>query len=324
MLYGGEGSSAPPRPKRSKLEDVFRPPTDLIFSGTFQMVKEYAKNENSWLMVNLQDNTEFACQVLNRDIWSNKELKSIIKKYFIFYQTFVDCIEGNKIKSFYNVGAFPYVAILDPRTGEEKVSYRGTFQFNVEEFCKELHRFLHNNFTPDYIDSGKTPTKFQMPEPETSSSSKIDTTNIISLTEEEQLEIAIKKSMQEAAAAVQDSDDSESVSDSADEEKPPPAKMTAGDNFLSEDEEQAQGGPPTKLMLRLPNGKNEVVQRSCKSTVGALIKYLLRTYQDLLEAGTCRVNCPAIRKDLCDLDKDLTLEDAKLHPSAVLHISTDD
>lgn len=88
MLFGQGGSSASgqPRPKRSKLEDVFRPPTDMIFSGTFQMVKEYAKNDNSWLMVNLQDNKEFLCQVLNRDIWSNKEVKSIIKKYFIFYQ----------------------------------------------------------------------------------------------------------------------------------------------------------------------------------------------------------------------------------------------
>lgn len=96
MLYGQgpSSSTAIPRPKRSKLEDVFRPPTDMIFSGTFQMVKEYAKNDNSWLMINLQDNKEFLCQVLNRDIWSNKELKSIIKKYFIFYQ--VNILTKNK------------------------------------------------------------------------------------------------------------------------------------------------------------------------------------------------------------------------------------
>lgn len=84
MLFG-EGSSSS-RPRRNRLEDVFRPPTDLIYAGTFQMVKEFAKNENKWLIVNLQDNTEFACQVLNRDIWSYKELKSTIKKYFVFYQ----------------------------------------------------------------------------------------------------------------------------------------------------------------------------------------------------------------------------------------------
>lgn len=90
MLFAGEGSSGggagSSRPRRNRLEDVFRPPTDLIFAGTFQMVKEFAKNENKWLIVNLQDNTEFACQVLNRDIWSYKELKSMIRKYFVFYQ----------------------------------------------------------------------------------------------------------------------------------------------------------------------------------------------------------------------------------------------
>lgn len=85
MLFsGGEGSSS--KPRRNRLEDVFRPPTDLIYAGTFQMVKEFAKNENKWLIVNLQDNTEFLSLILNRDIWSYKELKSMIRKYFVFYQ----------------------------------------------------------------------------------------------------------------------------------------------------------------------------------------------------------------------------------------------
>lgn len=90
MMFGGAGNGEPSsssgRPKRSRLEDVFRPPTDISFAGTFQMVKDFSKNENKWLIINLQDNTEFSCQVLNRDVWSNKELKSIIKKYFVFYQ----------------------------------------------------------------------------------------------------------------------------------------------------------------------------------------------------------------------------------------------
>lgn len=72
-------------------------------------------------------------------------------KSFFFFQTSVDCIEGNKIRSFYKVEDFPYVAIIDPRTGEEQKSYRGPFQLTVEEFCKEIYTFLHDNFTPDYI-----------------------------------------------------------------------------------------------------------------------------------------------------------------------------
>lgn len=84
LLFAGEGSSS--KTRRNRLEDVFRPPVDLIYAGTFQMVKEFTKNENKWLIVNLQDNTEFLSLILNRDIWSYKELKSVIQKYFVFYQ----------------------------------------------------------------------------------------------------------------------------------------------------------------------------------------------------------------------------------------------
>lgn len=88
--------------------------------------------------------------------------------------------------------------------------------------------------------------------------------------------------------------------------------------------EKEDSGPKTRLMLRLPNGKSEVVNRSATSTIGDLVTFIKKTYRSLIELETCRINCPAIRKDLCDVDKNQTLEEAKLHPSAVLHISSDD
>lgn len=39
-----------------------------------------------WLLVNLQDSTEFSCQVLNRDLWSNTRVKRIINDNFVFWQ----------------------------------------------------------------------------------------------------------------------------------------------------------------------------------------------------------------------------------------------
>lgn len=39
-----------------------------------------------WLMVNVQNVLEFSCQILNRDIWSNKAVKTVIKEHFIFWQ----------------------------------------------------------------------------------------------------------------------------------------------------------------------------------------------------------------------------------------------
>lgn len=37
-------------------------------------------------MINVQDPTEFSCQVLNRDLWSDTIVKDIVKESFIFLQ----------------------------------------------------------------------------------------------------------------------------------------------------------------------------------------------------------------------------------------------
>lgn len=47
-------------------------------------------------MVNVQDSREFSCQVLNRDVWSNQAVKTIVSEHFIFWQVMqsvcvVDC-----------------------------------------------------------------------------------------------------------------------------------------------------------------------------------------------------------------------------------------
>jgi uncharacterized protein YyaL (SSP411 family) len=37
-------------------------------------------------MVNLQDPTEFACQVMNRDLWSEQAVKDVVNESFVFLQ----------------------------------------------------------------------------------------------------------------------------------------------------------------------------------------------------------------------------------------------
>lgn len=37
-------------------------------------------------MVNIQNVQEFACQVLNRDLWSNQAVKEIVSAHFVFWQ----------------------------------------------------------------------------------------------------------------------------------------------------------------------------------------------------------------------------------------------
>jgi hypothetical protein len=39
-----------------------------------------------WIMVNIMNSQEFSCQILNRDLWSDKEVQKTIRENFYFLQ----------------------------------------------------------------------------------------------------------------------------------------------------------------------------------------------------------------------------------------------
>lgn len=79
------------RAKRPRLEDLFRPPVDICISGSLNTARECAQMKNRWLIINVQDETIFESQTLNRDVWNNAKVKSIIKKLFLFWQVSYIC-----------------------------------------------------------------------------------------------------------------------------------------------------------------------------------------------------------------------------------------
>lgn len=129
----------------SRLSDLYRPPVEISFCGSFQAARDYAKEQNRWLIVNVQDNSDFNCQVLNRDIWSNEKLREAMKRFFVFWQVAIDNSDGHRYQVFYGINVFPYVGIIDPRTGEEKFSYKTGFKRTVTEFMQELQDYLKAN-----------------------------------------------------------------------------------------------------------------------------------------------------------------------------------
>lgn len=132
----------------SRLSELFRPPVDITFFGSFQAARDYAKEQNKWLIVNVQDMSDFNCQVLNRDIWSSDKLRAIIKKYFVFWQVAIDNTyktDGHRFQVFYSIQVFPYVGIIDPRTGEEKLSYKTGFKLTLNDFMDILKCYLKEN-----------------------------------------------------------------------------------------------------------------------------------------------------------------------------------
>lgn len=340
--------------KRKRLEDLFRPPIDLLFGGTFQAARDHATDKNRWLVVNLQDQKEFKSQVLNRDIWSDLELKQVVKKHFILWQVSVDNPEGLRFKTFYHCHDIPYICIIDPRTGEEK--HICTEKDTAAAFRNELVDYLvKNSYLLDPSVEDESSSNSCHPEPSTSSSSSTASSyssasrkrrnstgpssstsskkhHTSEMSEEDQLALAIKNSLQETQTRkggpnldssddelVEFSDNSNSCFDATNHFSK--AKITEKyEIFLGNKDD-----PITKLQFRLPLETNDRVQLEwpCSTKLAAIKAYIVENYPDLVK-GPYKIITAFPRKDILEMDQNITLKDANLHPNSLLHLHLDD
>ncbi|CDW55642.1 UBX and Thioredoxin 7 domain containing protein [Trichuris trichiura] len=104
-----------------------------------------AKAKNRWLMINIQDPKEFACQVLNRDIWSHSAVRDLVSNNFVFYQVFKTSPAGHRLCGYYNVDTFPFVGIVDPRTGQFMIQLNTT---DAVICCEKIATFLEDHPSP--------------------------------------------------------------------------------------------------------------------------------------------------------------------------------
>lgn len=156
-----------------RLADLFRPPFDILFTGTFEEARQRAREAKLWLLVNVQDVQEFACQVLNRDLWSDSMVKDFVKETFVFVQFSSQTGEGERYLSYYPVENYPHIAIIDPITGERLKFWN--YGVTPAEFIQEASDFL------DQVNPAKK-TRLSP----------------IELDEDEQLRIAMSESLQES------------------------------------------------------------------------------------------------------------------------------
>ncbi|XP_077472248.1 UBX domain-containing protein 7 isoform X1 [Stigmatopora argus] len=172
--------------KLSTLADLFRPPIELMHKGSFETAKDCGQMENKWLMINIQNVQDFACQCLNRDVWSNDAVKTIIREHFIFWQVYHDSEEGERYIQFYKLNKFPYISILDPRTGE--LSCQKMVEWNeldVATFLEQTTGFLAEH---GQLDGPPCPAP---------AAKRARSESLIDASEDSQLEAAIRASLQE-------------------------------------------------------------------------------------------------------------------------------
>ncbi|KAJ2897828.1 hypothetical protein IWW38_001594 [Coemansia aciculifera] len=129
--------------RRNRLAELFKPPFDIMHSGDIDSARQEAMDDDKWVMINLQEVTDFKCQALNRDIWRQKIIKDVVRQDFVFFQVSIDTAEGVKLATMYTAVDFPFVAAIHPKTGELRRRFARVD--NVADMLEDIANFILDN-----------------------------------------------------------------------------------------------------------------------------------------------------------------------------------
>ncbi|PHH60579.1 hypothetical protein CDD81_1435 [Ophiocordyceps australis] len=176
-----------------RLEDLFRPPYDLMCRASWNEARALGKEDKKWILVNLQDMNDFTCQALNRDIWKDQAVRELVSENFVFLQYDKDYPDSEQYMTLYlpnqghrNADNFPHVSIVDPRTGEQVKAWSGRPFPSAADFHADLADFLDRYSLAAY---SKNPVA-------RAATRKPKQVDVERMTEEEMLEMALKNSLE--------------------------------------------------------------------------------------------------------------------------------
>ncbi|KAK4174502.1 hypothetical protein QBC36DRAFT_39005 [Triangularia setosa] len=180
--------------RADRLAELFRPPYDLISDLSWDEARDEGKEEKKWILVNLQDSSDFQCQMLNRDVWKDAAIVALVNENFIFLQYDRQDPSAERYINFYfpnrtheNPNNYPHVSVVDPRTGEQVKVWSGSPFPSASDFHSQLVEFLDRY---SLAANSKNPvTKAKRPE---------RVVDVDRLTEEQQLELALQNSLEAA------------------------------------------------------------------------------------------------------------------------------
>lgn len=168
--------------------------------------RDKAKEEERWILVNIQDPSIFDCQALNRDIWKHDGIKETVQSNFLFMQYTKDDPQASQYTQYYfptrdDDASYPHIAIVDPRTGEQVKLWSGQPSPKPMDFLMQLHEFL-DRYSLDV--TAKNPVAKR----------KVEKVNVDKLSEEQQLELALRASMGNAQSRDSNADDPDALTKS--------------------------------------------------------------------------------------------------------------
>lgn len=171
------------------LAEMYRPPFEIMSRLPWDLARQEGRENERWLLVNIQDPSIFDCQLLNRDLWKDAGIRDTIKEHFLFLQYSKDDPRAAPYLQYYFQASdvsdnYPHIAIVDPRTGEQMKVWSGPPVVKAAEFLMQLHEFLDRYSLKHNV---RNPVAKRKPEKKEKS--------IDAMTEEEMMELAMKNSL---------------------------------------------------------------------------------------------------------------------------------
>ncbi|KAH0623961.1 hypothetical protein JD844_007189 [Phrynosoma platyrhinos] len=319
--------------KLTTLADLFRPPIDLMHKGSFETAKECGQMQNKWLMINIQNVQDFACQCLNRDVWSNEAVKNIIREHFIFWQVYHDSEEGQRYIQFYKLADFPYVSILDPRTGQKLVEWHQLDESLIDASeDSQLEAAIRASLQETHFDSDQVKQESRSDEESESElfSGSEEFISVCGSDDDEPDNSAKSRKSPHKDLGCRKEESRRPQPEPTPRTEPEVItnhrELSCMDSGVLEEtgakpevvvKELNVNGPKAQLMLRYPDGKREQISLPEQAKLLALIKHVQsKGYPN--ERFELLTNFP--RRKLSHLDYDITLQEAGLCPQETVFV----
>ncbi|KAI7973405.1 hypothetical protein EIK77_008314 [Talaromyces pinophilus] len=330
-LARATGGASETSSKSTLLAEMYRPPFDLMSRLPWDAAREEGRQNERWLLINIQDPSIFDCQILNRDLWKDPGVRDTVKENFIFLQYNKDDERGTPYLQYYFQGSdvsdnYPHIAIVDPRTGEQVKVWSGAPVIKAPDFLMQLHEFLDRYSLKQ---NARNPVAKR--KPEVPREKKIE-----AMTEEEMLEMALKNSLEGADTAERLADpdeltrsigdlkgkgraeDSEEISLAEEEAAAEDAGVSAFRSIPSDHihtEPPADPATTTRIQFRHPSGR--VIRRFALADPVRRIYEWLKSEPPLAEKAGVVFELNAMGKNLID-ELDTTIQDAGLKNGTVM------
>ncbi|KAJ5120384.1 uncharacterized protein N7515_009772 [Penicillium bovifimosum] len=266
-LSAATGGASEASSKSSMLAQMYRPPFEIMSRMSWEVARDEGKDIQKWLLVNIQDESIFDCQVLNRDLWKDRGVQDTIKEHFIFLQYSKDDARAASYLQYYFQRSdvsdnYPHIAIVDPRTGEQMKVWSGPPLIKPADFLMQLHEFLDRYSLSHNVRNPVAKRKSEKKEK-----------SIDAMTEEEMMEMALRNSLGGAAEGGQKVEDPDDLTRSTDNtkgkgraieedelmEEPEPAAEDSAFSSIPSDhphtEPEADPATTTRIQFRHPSGR---------------------------------------------------------------------